>query len=78
MSTPGEQVHLPSVRQLWKTRDGDGATTILALCDEVERLRLELDRARRGEEYRERDAEILREEYWQMRRDVARAIGVAR
>ena len=78
MSTPREQVHLPSVRQLWKTRDGDAAATVLGLCDEIERLRLEIDRVRRGEEYYRHDAAILRERNRQMRTDVARAIGVAR
>lgn len=71
-------VHLPSVRLIWRTRDDAAATTVLALCDEIERLRIDLERSERGEAHYRRDAEILREQNWQIRRDVARAIGADR
>lgn len=71
-------VHLPSIRLLWRSREDAGAATVLALCDEIERLRIDLEQSRRGEAYHRRDAEILRETNWQMRRDVAAAIGADR
>lgn len=68
-------VHLPSMRLIWRGRGDDPASgTVLALCDEIERLRRELDSATTAAEYHQRDAKALRDERYQRQVAVTRAL----
>lgn len=50
-------VDAPAIRRMWRARPDCAATpTVVTLCDEIERLTIELDRAERGLTYWQRRA----------------------
>lgn len=50
-------IDAPAIRRMWRAQLDDPATsTVVALCDEIERLTIALDRAERGVDYWQRCA----------------------
>lgn len=60
------------------TPDDPNAQTITALCDEIDRLRMALESAERGEAYWKRDDELIRGEFYVMRVRISEALGAVK
>lgn len=66
------QADVITLRRIATSRpDEPGWQVVPALCDEIEALRLDLERQSRRGDYFERDAALLREERTQLRIDLA-------
>lgn len=60
------------------TPDAESARIIIALCEEIEALRMDLERAQRGEAYWERAAGLVREEFYTLRVAITKALGAVK
>ena len=60
------------------TPDDPNALTIAALCNEIDRLRMALESAERGEAYWKSETSIVREEFYALRVAITKALGAVK
>ncbi|MGV3564187.1 MAG: hypothetical protein ACO1ON_12995 [Nocardioides sp.] len=70
--------HLPSLRQTWRHRDEPAAAIVVGLCDEIEQLRIALDKAQRAAQIAQDAEQRLRDQKFHARRILAAVLDPGR